>query len=180
MKNLFPILALLLLVGCTSEPTPPTELERCIEANYTDLTRHPTQEEFVAPKLKSHLDFFENRFKGDFWISPEVEALTEGANKIYRECEARKEAFNQDPDSTWIEEEDCIELSDLSKENKEKELMWKNHKKELVPALEEESSFWSLNFIEQYQASLKEYYSPEKIKEREKVAEKICNSQGIY
>ena len=33
MKNLLPILALLLLAGCTSEPTTPTELERCIEVN---------------------------------------------------------------------------------------------------------------------------------------------------
>ena len=37
MKNLLPILALLLLVGCTSEPTPPTELERCIDANFNRI-----------------------------------------------------------------------------------------------------------------------------------------------
>jgi len=172
MKKLLPILALLLLVGCTSKPT---ELERCIEANYTELTAHEAQGEFMAPKLKLEIDLFELQF----WKSPELEALREGVNKIYRQCEARKEAFNQDPDSTWIEEEDCFELTSISKENKEKELMEESLRKELVPALEKYSSVYSLTLIKEYQASLKKYYSPEESKKREKVAEKICNAQGI-
>ena len=46
--------------------------------------------------------------------------------------------------------------------------------------VENYSSEYSQTLIKEYQASLKEYCGPEKTKEREKVAEKICNAQGIY
>ena len=47
MKNLLPILALLLLVGCTSEPT---ELERCIEANELKINYSEKYDDFVAQR----------------------------------------------------------------------------------------------------------------------------------
>jgi PBP1b-binding outer membrane lipoprotein LpoB len=80
MKNLLPVLALLLLVGCTSEPTPPTELERCIEANLSELTL--TDEEVIYEDYKaafaiSDTKSLEREQELEAWYSSEIVRLSQ-------------------------------------------------------------------------------------------------------
>ena len=79
MKNLLPILALLLLVGCTSEPTPPTELERCIEANYAELKIN-YYEKWHNHLVKSDEDYGQN----EWWLS--LEKTLNRVEKILIRC----------------------------------------------------------------------------------------------
>ena len=186
-KNLLPILALLLLVGCTSEPTPPTELERCIEANYAELTTHETEEEFVAPKLKSEIDSFIKELRED----PEWLRLKEEDMKNYEACTARNDILWEESGADRLEfsddwpddREDCWELYEVTKigvqliyvKGLEKEY------EEVMGRLEKELTDLEEKHKGEYRQTVaEEYYGPEESKKREKVAERICNAQGIY
>ena len=116
------------------------------------------------------MDLFKSQFWEQFWEASETRALMEPHKKKLDECWEK----NFDSDDV---EEDCSEIyiQEL-KESKEFQLLNESNKKEL----DNHSSEYSQTLIKEYQASLKEYYGPEKTKERERFAEKICNAQGIY
>ena len=156
MKNLLPILALLLLVGCTSEPT---ELERCIEANYAELTNKTDREEFVASKLKSEMDSAVAKYGEQLDDLKPIDFSSEALNECYKE---ELTSFVDDIKSR----EACAPLNE-NHEDMEKLV-------QVVIDLEEKHKG------EYRETVAVEYYGPEKTKERERFAEKICNAQGIY
>ena len=174
MKNLLPILALLLLVSCTSE------LDRCLEANYAELTNKEDQEEFVASKLKSEKESFLQDFRDD----PEQIRLSDQDMKWHQQRAENEELFD-DMDSFFQDYEEFFddfemeENEEILEEQKEysstKEYVdYMNMLDNKLIDLEEKHKG------EYRQTVAEEYYGPEESKKREKVAEKFCNAQGIY
>jgi entry exclusion lipoprotein TrbK len=173
MKNLLPVLALLLLAGCTSEPTPPTELERCIKANYADLTNKEDQEEFIVSKLKSEIESLIQDLKDD----PEQKRLSDQDLNRWHQWETKdkenKENEEVFDDFAFEENEEILEEQEEYSSTKEYVDYMEKWDNKLIDLEEKHKGEYRLTVAE-------EYYGPEESKKREKVAEKICNTQGIY
>jgi len=168
MKNLLPILALLLMVGCTSE------LDRCLEANYAELTNKEDQEEFVASKLKSEKASFLQDFRDD----PEQIRLSDQDMKWHQQRAENEELFDN-MDSFFQEYEEFF--PDFEMEENEEILEEQKEYEEVMGRLEKELTDLEEKHKGEYRQTVaEEYYGPEESKKREKIAEKICNAQGIY